>query len=200
MIERFNKRYESGDIPWNINRADMNLKDAVMSRPIHSCKTLEVGCGNGDNAIWLASQGFKVTAIDGSPLAIQTAIQKAIQTGISCKFKVEDFMTEVNVDSPFGFVFDRGCFHGLDTDEERKEYAKRVFESLEDEGLWLSLIGSTDCDREGEGPPRRSARDIVVAAEPYFEILALYTSFFDTDQEIPARIWVCLMQKRYENQ
>jgi SAM-dependent methyltransferase len=196
MIERFNERYATGNIPWNINRPDMNLKDAVMSRPIHSCKTLEIGCGTGDNAIWLASQGFKVTAIDGSQLAIQKAMQKAIQMGISCDFELRDFMSEANDESPFGFVFDRGCFHGFDNAEDRSTFAKKVFDNLEDEGLWLSLIGSTDCDREGTGPPRRSANDIVVATEPYFEILALYTSFFDSDQEEAARCWVCLMQKR----
>lgn len=198
MIERFNKRYESGDLPWNINRPDANMKDAVMSRPIHSCKTLEVGCGTGDNALWLASQGFDVTAIDGSPLAIQMALQKVVQSGISCDFRVADFMNEKISDTPYGFIFDRGCFHGFDLDSERSEYAKNVYQYLDQDGLWLSLIGSSDCTREGEGPPQRSAKDIIIAVEPYFEILALYTSFFDSDQETPARIWVCLMRRRDE--
>jgi len=43
---------------------------------IGPCKTLDVGCGQGRNALWLASKGFQVAAIDNSHFAIQ-ALKKA---------------------------------------------------------------------------------------------------------------------------
>jgi hypothetical protein len=67
---------------------------------------------------------------------------------------------------------------------------------LTENGLWLSLIGSADEQRLAEGPPKRTARDIVGAVEPCFEILSLVSSHFEGHLPAPARAWVCLMRKR----
>ena len=50
--------------------------------------------------------------------------------------------------------------------------------------------------REGQGPPKRSAFNVVKGIEPYFKILSLKTGFFDSLNETDAKIWICLMQKR----
>jgi len=63
--EDYRARYQSGDIPWDVGRADFNLIDVVTQKPIPSCKALDIGCGTGDNSIWLARNGFKVTGTDG---------------------------------------------------------------------------------------------------------------------------------------
>jgi methyl halide transferase len=97
---------------------------------------------------------------------------------------------------PFGFVFDRGCFHTFDSGKERKRFAKNVSANLVKDGLWLSLTGSADERREGPGPPQRTANDIVAAVESYFEILSLTSRHFDSISKHPPRCWVCLMQKR----
>ena len=94
------------------------------------------------------------------------------------------------------FAFDRGVFHTIDEEPERILFAKNVAKLLTAEGLWLSLIGSSDQFREGSGPPQRSALDVIKAVETYFEILVLKVSQFDSKDENPAKIWVCLMKKR----
>jgi hypothetical protein len=59
--------YETGDTPWDIGKPDFNLIQAVTSTPIRSCKALELGCGTGDNAIWLSQQKFQVLGqVDGT--------------------------------------------------------------------------------------------------------------------------------------
>ena len=194
--ERWEERYRTGDTPWDIGRPDFNLIDIVTKRPIPACKALEIGCGAGSNAVWLAQQNFQVTATDVSELAIQKAGERASAAGIDCTFLVADFLNDKVPGAPFGFVFDRGCFHSFDSDEERKQLAKNVEWHLEKDGLWLSLIGSTDGPPREVGPPQRSARDIVIAVEPYFEILSLDSSHFDADSSEPPRNWVCLMRKR----
>jgi len=62
--------------------------------------------------------------------------------------------------------------------------------------LWLSLVGSADDQRPGPGPPRRTARDIVNAVEPSFEILSLVAGHFGSNRPDPPGCWVCLMRKR----
>jgi hypothetical protein len=51
-------------------------------------------------------------------------------------------------------------------------------------------------ERLAEGPPKRTARDIVAAVELYFEILSLASSHFGANVPAPPRAWVCLMRKR----
>jgi SAM-dependent methyltransferase len=170
--------------------------EMVTKRPIPKCKALEIGCGTGDNAIWLAQQDFVVTACDSSEIAIEKAIEKASKADVKCSFVVIEFLSNDVPGLPFSFVFDRGCFHSFDEAEERTRFAENVSSHLEKGGLWLSLIGNADEQRRGPGPPTRTAGDIVAAVEPFFEILLLTSSHLDSNRENPPRAWVCLMQKR----
>jgi SAM-dependent methyltransferase len=194
--DRFKKRYKTGDTPWDIGKPDFNLIEIVTKTPIKSCKALDIGCGTGDNSIWLAQNHFQVTGTDISEIAIKKAKEKASKNDVKCTFLVVDFFKSRIEGASFGFIFDRGCFHTFDSDEERKTFAKNVAACLEKNGLWLSLIGSADEQRQGPGPPQRTANDIVVAVEPYFEILSLASSHFGSNRQNPPKCWVCLMQKR----
>ena len=194
--ERFKKRYESGDTPWDIGKPDVNLIQTVTAMAIQPCKALDIGCGTGDNSIWLSQQGFQVTGIDISEIAIQKAIEKASQANVRCTFIMNDFLTNKIAGAPFGFVFDRGCFHSLNSDEERGIFAENAAAHLEKDGLWLSLVGSADEPRQSPGPPRRTAGDIVNSVEPCFEILSLTSGYFGSNRPNPPRAWVCLMRKR----
>jgi 2-polyprenyl-3-methyl-5-hydroxy-6-metoxy-1,4-benzoquinol methylase len=111
--ERYRERYQAGDSPWDIGQPDFNLIDVVTQTPIRSCKVLEVGCGAGDNAIWLAQNGFEVMGIDTSEIALGKAKEKASQADVECQFMLVDFLKNTIAGAPFGFIFDRGCFHSL---------------------------------------------------------------------------------------
>jgi SAM-dependent methyltransferase len=194
--KRFKERYKTGNTPWDIGKPDFNLIETVTKIAIKSCKALDIGCGTGDNSIWLAQKQFQVTGTDISEIAIEKAKEKALISDVKCTFLVVDFLKNRIEGAPFGFVFDRGCFHTFDSNKERKKFAKKVSYSLEKNGLWLSLIGSADARHQGPGPPQRTANDITASVESYFEILSLISSHFDSNRQNPPRCWVCLMQKR----
>lgn len=194
--ERFRQRYESGDTPWDIGKPDVNLMQTVTALPLTACRALDIGCGTGDNSIWLAQHNFEVTGVDASEIAIGKAKEKALQAGVDCAFVVMDFLTGNLAGAPFGFAFDRGCFHSFNSDDERRKFAAHVAAHLGEEGLWLTLAGSADETRPGPGPPRRSAGDIVHAVEASFEILSLTSGHFGSNRPDPPRAWVCLMRKR----
>jgi SAM-dependent methyltransferase len=193
---RFEERYEAGDTPWDIGKPDFNLMQAVTTMPIAPCKALDIGCGTGDNTIWLCQQNFRVLGIDASETAIAKAKEKALQAQVTCTFMVMDFLTSRIAEAPFGLAFDRGCFHALGSDAERKKFAKNVHAHLKKAGLWLTLAGNADEDRHAPGPPQRTAGDIVMAVEPYFEILSLVSTHFGSNRPNPPRAWACLMRKR----
>ncbi|WP_166511279.1 class I SAM-dependent methyltransferase [Desulfallas thermosapovorans] len=195
--ERYKKRYKVGDTPWDIGKPDFNLIQTVTTAAIGPCKALDIGCGTGYNSIWLAQNNFDVVGVDTSDIAIQVATKEASKANVKCTFIEIDFFTNRIEGMPFGFAFDRGCFHSFQSDEERKKFAENVANHLDKDGLWLSLIGNADERRNVPGPPQRTARDIVNAVEPYFEILSLVSGQFGSNHPKPPRAWVCLMRKRF---
>jgi len=194
--DRFIEHYKDGYMPWAHVDVDYNLVEIVELWPIEPCKTLEIGCGTGTDAVWLAEQGFDVTACDASDIAIALANEKLSKKDLKCTFRILDFMNDKIESSPFNLIFDRGFFHSFDSEKNRKKFAKRVAKNLSEDGLWLTFVGSKDRPKTETGPPRRSAKDIIVAAEPYFKILSLNASYFGNEQTNPAQNWICLMQKR----
>lgn len=192
----YKARYESGNTPWDLGQPDFNLVETVTGRPVPACKALDIGCGTGDNSIWLARKGFKVTGTDVADIALEKAREKAAHANIDCNFILVDFLRNKIEGMPFGFIFDRGCFHSFNLEEDRKRFAQNAAAHLGEAGLWLTLAGNADEDRRGPGPPQRTAGDIVLAVEPYFEILALESSHFGSKRENPPRAWRCFMRKR----
>jgi len=195
--DRYRKRYKSGDTPWDVGQPDFNLIEVVTQKPIPSCKVLDIGCGTGDNSIWLARNHFQVIGTDTSDIALEKAKDKASRANVECNFMLVDFLRNKIEGSPFGFIFDRGCFHSFSSENNRRSFAKNVAAHLEEAGLWLTIVGNADEHRQGHGPPQRTAVDIVLAVEPYFEILFLQSSRFGSNHPNPPRAWRCLMQKRH---
>lgn len=194
--DRYRDRYKSGNIPWDIGKPDFNLIELVTQKPIQICKALDVGCGTGDNSIWLAQNRFRVIGTDTSDIALEKAKEKAAEADVECDFVHVDFLGSKIQGAPFGFVFDRGCFHSFSSENDRKDFAQNVAAHLEEAGLWLTIAGNADENRQGPGPPQLTAKEIVLAVESYFKILLLQTSHFESNHPNPPRAWRCLMQKR----
>jgi SAM-dependent methyltransferase len=194
--ERYRERYKSGDTPWDVGQPDFNLIEIVTKKPILNCKVLDIGCGTGDNSIWLAQNHFQVIGTDSSEIALEKAKEKASKAKVECDFMLVDFLKNKIEGAPFGFVFDRGCFHSFSSENDRRRFAQNVATHLEEAGLWLTIVGNADEHRQGPGPPQRTAADIVLAVEPYFKILSLTSSHFGSNSPNPPRAWRCLMQKR----
>lgn len=91
----------------------------------------------------------------------------------------------------------RGGFYSyvFDDEGERARFAENVAAALVEHGLWLSLIGSTEGAPRDEGPPRRSARDVINAIEPSLEIVQLRSTEFNVCEE-QLKSWLCLSRKR----
>jgi SAM-dependent methyltransferase len=193
----FQERYRSGDTPWDFGDPDFNLIKAVIDNPIPGCRALDVGCGTGDNVIWLAMKGFQVMGVDVSDIALDRAREKAATAHVECGFVLADFLKDSIAGAPFGFVFDRGCFHTFDSTRDKRRFVRSVADHLDEGGLWLTITGNADERGRKQGPPQLTATEIVQAVEPLFEVLSLTSSHFGSYDPNPPRAWTCLMRKRH---
>lgn len=189
----WNESYASGaPLPWDTGTPDPLLVEMIESGAIAPGRALEIGCGTGTNAIFLAQHDFTVLGVDISEVAVNKARAKAQG---ACRFEVVDFLAAAPADGPFDFVFDRGCFHVFDDERERARFAQNVATTLVEHGLWLSLIGSTEGPAREEGPPRRSAREVMNAIEPALEIVQLRSAEFIAHEK-RLKSWLCLSRQR----
>lgn len=181
-------------MPWDTGVPDPMLIQVVESGVLPVGRALDVGCGTGTNAVWLAQHHYDVLGVDVAPLAIEQARRK-LSAGLNCRFACIDFLTGRTDGGPFEFVFDRGCFHVFDESADRSKFAAQVATVLAPGGVWLSLIGSTEGPPREMGPPRRSLLDVTTAIEPHLEILSVRSNEF-RDAPEPAKAWICLSRRR----
>ena len=85
---------------------------ALFDRPgFRPQRVLELGCGDGVNAVFMASRGCQVTAVDISPTALAMAREKQREAGVEIQFVEGDVFALDLPRESFDFVFDRGMFH-----------------------------------------------------------------------------------------
>ncbi|HEY1813402.1 MAG TPA: class I SAM-dependent methyltransferase [Kofleriaceae bacterium] len=187
----WNDSYVANELPWDTGTPEPVLVAFVQAGSVAPGRTLEIGAGTGTNARWLAEQGFDVLGVDLAPRAVEMARAKA---GSSARFEVNDFLGAPPAGS-FSFVFDRGCFHVFDEPDDRARFAANVARALAPDGIWLSLIGSTEGPPRDFGPPRRSARDVMAAVEPSLAIQELASTSFEGGR-FHAAAWRCVARRR----
>lgn len=196
----WNENYASNDLPWDTGEPDDLLVEAVEAGLAPRGRALEIGCGTGTNALWLAAHGFDVVATDIAERAIERAKAKAsaVTPAPHCSFAVSDFLTDALPVPGFQLVFDRGCFHVFDEPAQQAEFASRVARVLAPDGVWISLIGSTEGPAREMGPPRRSARDLASAVEPVLRLVTLRAIEFAglPGQGAPPQAWLLVTKRR----
>lgn len=103
-------------IPFFVDKPDENLVDLVERGTLRPGRALDLGCGPGRNALYLAQHGFEVDAIDLSAEAIEWARERAERLDLPVRFQVGDAFTAAGIESldgPYDLVHDSGCLHHL---------------------------------------------------------------------------------------
>jgi len=116
---------------------DESLAKWVGEGLVRPGRALELGCGNGRNAVFLARSGFSVEGVDYSGAAIDWAKERVNAAGVDVLLRHQSvFGLELEAGS-YDLLYDSGCFHHIPP-HRRSGYVELVASALKPGG-WFGL-------------------------------------------------------------
>jgi 2-polyprenyl-3-methyl-5-hydroxy-6-metoxy-1,4-benzoquinol methylase len=102
-----------GPLQWESENPVRALVELLDRPDFAPCRVLELGCGDGVNAVFMASRGCSVTAVDVSATALEMARENQSEAGVEVEWIEGDVFELAPPDEPYDLVFDRGLLHHL---------------------------------------------------------------------------------------
>jgi SAM-dependent methyltransferase len=178
-IDRIYRNLPLDKIPWNSETPPDALVDLVESRKVLPCRAVDLGCGAGNYAIYLAAHGFDMTGVDSSPAAVKIATGNARRLGVRCRFIIADLIGDLHeVQERFDFAFDWEFLHHIFPDD-RETYVRNVAKILNRGALYLSVsFSETDPQFGGTGKFRTTPIGTTLYFSSESELRDLFSPFF----------------------
>ena len=171
--ERFEKIYENKP-PWDIGKpqlAFVQIADQIAG------SVLDAGCGTGENALFLAERGHKVTGIDFLEKPVAKAKAKAAERGLPATFLVMDALHLADIPEVFDSVIDCGLFHVF-SDEDRERYVQGLASVVKPNGKLFLLCFSNE-EPPGDGPRRVSRQELNDAFAEGWQVESIQAARFE---------------------
>lgn len=122
-------------VPWDIKDAQPRVKELAAYGALRG-DILDIGCGLGENSIYLAQQGLSVTGLDFSPSAIEQAKQRAAAAGVTVDLQVADATELDGWEGKFDTVLDSAVYHCFDH-EGHQRYARALHRATRPGAHWF---------------------------------------------------------------
>ena len=167
----WNELYLKGDTGWDKGQPSPPLVRMFSERIVPAGATLAViGAGKGHDALEAARQGYRVTAVDFAPEAIQAISAAAKARGLAVEVAQADIF---KFTGSFDAVVEHTCFCAIDV-ARRAEYVQAVIRMLKPKGTLLGLFFAHG--REGGPPFDTSETEIRQLFSPHFTVERLVTA------------------------
>jgi ubiquinone/menaquinone biosynthesis C-methylase UbiE len=128
---RFRIFYRIGFTPWEGHPIGQGLRDLIEGTSdapaLPPGSVLDVGCGTGDCAIYLAQHGWKVTAVDYVEKPLAKARAKASAADVPVNFVRADVtqLSQSGIGTGFQLIVDNACIHNM-SGADRDAYVREV--------------------------------------------------------------------------
>jgi SAM-dependent methyltransferase len=165
--------------PWDVGRPQPAFVELVRAGELGKDKVLDVGCGTGENALYLASNGFSVIGVDLSNRAIAAARAKAAERRLKVDFQIGNALSLDFKNGVFDNVIDSGLFHTF-PDNDRPSYAREIARVLAPRGKYFMLCFSEKEPTDWGGPRRVTREEIETTFFPLFNINYIRDASFTT--------------------
>jgi SAM-dependent methyltransferase len=159
--EQWNERYGAAEL-WGVEPNRFVPPAVATLRP---GRALDLACGEGRNAIWLAQQGWDVVAVDFADIAVDRGRQRARELGVAVEWIVADLRSWVPPEGRFDFVL--LCYLQLPA-EQRVDVWSRAAHAVAPGGIFFLVGHDARNVTDGVGGPQDvsvcyTAADVVVA-------------------------------------
>lgn len=136
--ERFNERYATGAVPWDDELPPPEVIALLADLP--AGRGLDLGCGYGRAAIYLAKHDWVVDGVDFVPSAIVEAERRAAEAGVAKRINFHvGSVTELDfLNHGYDFALDVGCLHNFDVAQQ--EAYRNQLQRLLKPGAWYLLF------------------------------------------------------------
>jgi ubiquinone/menaquinone biosynthesis C-methylase UbiE len=165
--------------PWDVGRPQPAFVEIVQAGEMKKGTVLDIGCGTGENALYLAGKGFSVTGVDLSNRAIAAAKAKGIERKLKADFRTGNALALNFKDAGFQNVIDSGLFHTF-PDNDRLPYAREIARVLAQRGKYFMLCFSEKEPTDWGGPRRVTRREIESTFSSLFNINYIRDTLFLT--------------------
>lgn len=145
----------AGNPPWDIGKPQQRLLSVAEQI---TGSIFDAGCGTGDNALYFAARGRKVTGIDYLEEPIRRAKLKAMERRLSATFLVMDALALKDLPEVFDNAIDSGLFHVFN-DDDRRKYIEGIASILKPGGR-LFLLCFSEEEPGTQGPRRISKKEL----------------------------------------
>lgn len=176
-IKAFEEMYR-GKPPWEIDGPQSEIVHLAEADEIKS-PVLDVGCGTGENALYLAKTGFEVTGIDIVPAAIEKALNKAKERSLVASLLVWNALNLQELRGRFNTVIDSGFFHAL-PDKKRPVFVESLLSVLNPGGTYFMMCFS-EHEPGSWGPRRVTQAEIRETFKQGWQINYIREAQFDTN-------------------
>jgi len=192
-MDFFGSAYK-GRPPWDIGRPQREFVEASRRGEITG-SVLDIGCGTGEHALFLAKEGHEVWGIDATILAIQKAQEKAAARGLQVHLLLHNARDLPGLNRKFDNAIDSGFFHTL-ADEDRQIFVDNLADVLSPAGKYFMLCFS-ELEPAGYGPRRISEREIRDSFQEGWIINYIKPAIFESHTRAEgSRAWFSSISKR----
>lgn len=191
-VEFFNSVYE-GKPPWEIDVPQPTIIQLAEAGKIKG-SVLDIGCGTGCNAIYLAERGHTVTAFDLVPQAIEQAKTRLGSRKLPVTFLAVSVLSLPELGT-FDTAIDAGVFHVFN-DKDRLRYCENIHRCLKP-GARLFLICFSEHQPGTEGPRRMTQQEIRESFTAGWQVESIEPSVYLTQAQFfgPAKAWLATIKR-----
>lgn len=141
-------RYAATDLLWSAEPNQFLVEEVEGLPP---GRVLDVACGEGRNAIWLASRGWQASGVDFSPVALDKGHRIAEQRGVSVTWVNADVANWSPAAEAFNLVI---VFYLQLPEQQRRSVHRRMATGLAPGGTMLVVGHDTQNLTDGYGGPQ----------------------------------------------
>jgi SAM-dependent methyltransferase len=146
----WNARYAASELVWGV---EPNRFVAAEAGDLPAGRALDLACGEGRNAIWLAQRGWQVTATDFADAAIDKGRKLAARAGVEVDWRVDDVITWVPPAGAFDLVL---CSYLQLPPDERAVVFANAAAAVAPRGTFLLVAHDSRNLTDGYGGPQEA--------------------------------------------